>query len=217
MSNTHKLSDSAIGALLVGVTGNIGSGKSTVCRILEELGAARVDADQLAREVVQPGARALEEIQKRFGSSVLREDGSLNRARLGEVVFSDSNALAALEAILHPAIREAATVAIESAIEAGKEIVVYEAALLLEKGLEEQVDKVLVITAPMETKCKRVRLRDGLPEEAFRSRVSQQMNSAKQVEKADLVIANGESLDTLHSRCKEAYKILKVWHSEKCD
>ena len=216
MSNTHKLSDSAIGALLVGVTGNIGSGKSTVCRILEELGAARVDVDQLAREVVQPGARALEEIQAVW---LLCSPGGWlpESCPTREVVFSDSNALAALEAILHPAIREAATVAIESAIEAGKEIVVYEAALLLEKGLEEQVDKVLVITAPMETKCKRVRLRDGLPEEAFRSRVSQQMNSAKQVEKADLVIANGESLDTLHSRCKEAYKILKVWHSEKCD
>ena len=160
-----------------------------------------MDADQLAREVVQPGARALEEIQKRFAP--------LSSGRMAPRIVPDSGkSSSAIKCACSsggdpsPRIREAATVAIESAIEAGKEIVVYEAALLLEKGLEEQVDKVLVITAPMETKCKRVRLRDGLPEEAFRSRVSQQMNSAKQVEKADLVIANGESLDTLHFDAK---------------
>lgn len=216
MSIPRTLAERAEEALVVGVTGNIGAGKSTVCGILEEFGASRLDADEFAREVVRPGQPALEQIREVFGPSILRGDGTLDRARLGAHVFQTPSALASLEAILHPAIRLAVATALEERIQAGATIIVYEAALLLEKRLEDQMDKVLVVTAPMESKRSRVRSRDGLAAEEFDARIRQQMAAELQARKADIVLQNDGDIPLLRSRCKAAYKRLEEWYAEKC-
>ncbi len=180
---------------VIGLTGGIASGKSAVAALLRERGAAIVDADVVARQVVEPGQPALDEIRARFGDEVLDGDGRLDRKRLGERVFADPAARAALNAITHPRIAAASQAEIARHGARGAHVVFYEAALLIENGLHRGLDATIVVAAPPETQLVRLRARDGLDEAAARARLAAQLPLADKVAVATWVIDNGGDLD----------------------
>ncbi len=181
--------------LRVGLTGGIGSGKSEVARLLAARGAVVVDADEVARDVVRVGEPALAEIRERFGDDVIRPDGTLDRAGLAGIVFPDPDALAALNAIMHPRIAERSAALVESAPEDA--VVVYDMPLLVEQGLEAAYDVVVVVDCPDEVRLDRlVRLR-GLDRDDALARMARQAGREQRLEAADFVIDNGGGLDAL--------------------
>jgi dephospho-CoA kinase len=175
-----------------GLTGNIGSGKSAVARLLAAGGIPVVDADQVAREVVEPGRPALREIAARF-PGVLLPDGSLDRKALGARVFADANERAALNAIVHPRIAEEVARRMAALAAAGERVAVYEAALIVENGLQRGLDGLIVVTAPPEVQVARMRLRDGMSEAEARARIASQLPAEEKARHATLVIDNSGS------------------------
>lgn len=194
--------------LVVGLTGGIASGKSTVARLLGDRGARVVDADQLARRVVEPGSAALAEIGAVFGEEVLRPDGTLDRERLGRRVFGDDDARARLEAITHPRIAAAFAAQVLRAARDGVEVLVYEAALLVESGARRAVERLVVVTAPPEVQRARVEARDGLGADAAQARMDAQASVAEKVAVADFVIVNEGSMVDLQNKVSELWKEL---------
>jgi dephospho-CoA kinase len=178
---------------LIGLTGGIASGKSTVARRLVELGATLVDADVLAREVVEPGQPALAEIAETFGPGVLTEVGSLDRTALGELVFADTGARARLEAITHPRIAELTTTRVASALAGGAPLVVVDIPLLFEKNREGGFDGVLVVWCDAAVQQRRLMARDGISEAQARSRLDAQMSLDEKRRRATWVIDNNGS------------------------
>ncbi len=183
--------------LVVGLTGGIASGKSTVARLLGRHGARVVDADQLARRVVEPGSPALEEIGRTFGQGVITPEGTLDRARLGELVFADERARRSLEAILHPRIAEAFAAEVRRAEADSVELLVYEAALLVETGARGVVDLLVVVTASPEAQRARLEARDGLRAGAAQARMDAQIEPEARIAAADHVIENDGTLADL--------------------
>lgn len=183
----------AVATRVIGLTGGIGSGKSTVAAMLAELGAERIDADAIARELVEPGQPALAEIERAFGREVLEPDGRLDRKKLAARVFTDAPARARLNAILHPRI------AIETARRIGEarardaKVVVYEAALLVENGIHRALDGLIVVSAPPEAQVARAVARDGMSEAEARARVSAQAPLEAKLAAATWVVDNGGS------------------------
>jgi dephospho-CoA kinase len=143
-------------SLRIGITGPIGCGKSTVAGWLGELGASVIDADRVAREVTSPGTEVVSQIAAAFGEDLVDEDGSLDRAALGRIVFADPDALATLEAIVHPAVRPVILAEMEEAERRGAPAVVVEAIKLVEGGLADLCDEVWLITCPPEVQLERV-------------------------------------------------------------
>lgn len=180
---------------LIGLTGGIAAGKTVVADRLAELGAVRIDADRLAREVVQPGTPALAEIARRFGPGVIAADGSLDRPALGAVVFQDPDARRDLEAITHPAVRALSAARMAAAGEADADaIVVYDIPLLVESGRVDEFDRIVVVHAPREERVRRlVELRGMSPEEAER-RIASQAADEDRLAVADVVVDSGVSL-----------------------
>lgn len=184
---------------LIGLTGGIASGKSTIARRLAERGAVVVDADLIAREVVEPGRPALAAIAERFGSGVLHPDGSLNRPALGAIVFTDEDARLALNAITHPAVLRASTARFDEAAAADPDaVVVYDVPLLVESANEYPFDLVVVAHASAETRVQRlVALRGMDPAEAER-RIRSQATDDERLAVADVVIdTDGDLGDTI--------------------
>ncbi|MDQ3158505.1 MAG: dephospho-CoA kinase [Actinomycetota bacterium] len=181
--------------LRVGLTGGIGSGKSAVSALLADHGAIVIDYDQLAREVVEPGAPALAEIARRFGDGILTADGALNRPALGAIVFNDPESLRTLEAITHPAIRALAR---ECEASAGPDaIVVHDNALLVEMGHHNACDVVIVVDVPQETQIERLVATRGMTEAEARARITNQTSRESRTGVADFIIDNTGSLDGL--------------------
>lgn len=195
--------------LLVGLTGGIATGKSTVSTMFAHLGAKVVDADLLAREVVMPGQRAYAEIVQEFGPEVLQADGQLDRKRLGAIVFADTEKRKRLEQITHPAIRvrqqRILSVYEEEAFDG---IVVWDAAVLIESGGATAMDRLVVVTADAETELARLMARDGFSEADARRRIASQMPLAEKVKLADYVIDNSRSRDATGRRVREVYRAL---------
>jgi len=195
--------------LLVGLTGGIATGKSTVSAMFAHLGAKIIDADLLAREVVMPGQPALARIAEEFGREVLQEDGQLDRKRLAAVVFAHPARRRRLEQITHPAIRvrqqRILSVYEEEAFEG---IVIWDAALLIEGGGHAQMDRVVVVTADAETELRRLMARDGLSEEEARQRIGSQMPLAEKAALADHVIDNSGGRADTERRVREVYRAL---------
>ncbi|MER7202623.1 dephospho-CoA kinase [Streptomyces sp. CB01635] len=184
--------------LKVGLTGGIGAGKSEVSRLLVEHGAVLIDADRIAREVVEPGTPGLAAVVEAFGSEVLATDGSLDRPALGAIVFADADRLAVLNSIVHPLVG-ARSAELEAAA-TGDSVVVHDVPLLAENGLAPLYDLVVVVDASPETQLDRlVRLR-GMSEEDARARMAAQATRDKRLEIADIVIDNDVPLDELHRR-----------------
>ncbi|MDT9694575.1 dephospho-CoA kinase [Streptomyces sp. P17] len=193
--------------LKVGLTGGIGAGKSEVSRLLVACGAVLIDADRIAREVVAPGTPGLAAVVEAFGEEVLAEDGSLDRPKLGSIVFADPDKLAVLNSIVHPLVG-ARSRELEQAA-AGDAVVVHDVPLLTENGLAPLYDVVVVVDADPETQLDRlVRLR-GMTEEDARARMAAQATREKRREIADIVIDNDVPLEELQRRVREVWDELK--------
>ena len=193
---------------LIGLTGGIASGKSAVARMLRAAGVPVVDADLLAREAVAPGTEGLAAVLRRFGPSVLAEDGSLDRKALGARVFSDVEARRALNAIVHPAVAALAVARLDELRAGGAPLAVYEVPLLFESHLEGMMDATLLVAAPEETQVARMRARDGLDEAAARARMAAQMPLADKRRRATAVVENDGSLPELATRLAVAWQAL---------
>ncbi|CAM4067065.1 dephospho-CoA kinase [Paenibacillus alkaliterrae] len=181
--------------MIIGLTGGIASGKSTIANMLVERGALLVDADQVAREVVLPGEPALEAIASTYGQAVLEPDGTLNRKALGEIVFRDKTKLTQLEAITHPAIRERMQQRIHKYAEQYPErLVVADVPLLYETEQQELYEGVMVVYVPAEVQIARLMARNTVSEEEAERRVSLQMDIEQKRKRADWVIDNSGSL-----------------------
>ena len=194
--------------LKVGLTGGIGSGKSAVSDELASYGAMVIDADAIAREVVEPGTPGLSEVVEEFGDRVLAADGSLDRAALGEIVFADSDRLAALNAIVHPRVGERSGQLMEEALAADTKVVVYDVPLLVENGLGSLYDVVVVVDAPDETRVERVSVNRGMPREQVRARIRAQADRDTRLAAADLVVDNSGNRDELRGRVAELWREL---------
>ncbi|WP_461060486.1 dephospho-CoA kinase [Streptomyces pseudoechinosporeus] len=189
--------------LTVGLTGGIGAGKSEVSRLLVECGAVLIDADKIAREVVEPGTPGLAAVVDAFGEDILTPDGSLNRPKLGALVFTDPEKLALLNSIVHPLVgarsRELEAAASQDAV------IVHDVPLLAENGLAPLYDVVVVVDAAPETQLDRlIRLR-GMTEEDARARMAAQATREKRLETADIVIDNDVPLEELERRVREVW------------
>ena len=193
----------------VGLTGGIGAGKSTVSRMLADRGAVVIDGDQIARDLVVPGEPALAAIVDRFGPDVLLPDGQLDRAGLAAIVFPDPQALAALDAIMHPRIAQRAADMIEAAERAGTSIVVYDMPLLVENGSADDFDLVVVVHAPIEVRLARLAVR-GVPVADARERMSRQASDAERAEVASILIDNGGDEEQLIAQVDRAWYLLQA-------
>jgi dephospho-CoA kinase len=175
---------------VIGLTGGIASGKSTVAEMLRARGAAVVDADQLARVVVAPGQPALDDIAREFGREVLLADGTLDRQKLGAIVFSDPGRRAALERITHPRIAALAQAEIAAHAARGAQVVFYEAALLVERGSYRGFDALVVVTASPEVQRQRLAERDSLSVDDIERRLEAQLPLAEKVAVATWTVDN---------------------------
>jgi dephospho-CoA kinase len=175
--------------IVVGLTGGIATGKSTVAQMFKRCGAVIIDADQLARDVVRRGKPAWREIAKVFGERVLNQNGSINRHALGTIVFHNRQKLRQLERIIHPRVaREQQRLVRGIATRAPHAVVVYEVPLLFESGAHQRVDTIIVVTADRETQIARLKHRDGMTRTEALRRIRNQMPLAQKVRGADVVL-----------------------------
>ena len=187
---------------LVGLTGGIASGKSTVAKILERLGAAVINADALSREVVEPGKDAWKEIIDAFGAGVLQPDQSLDRQKLRTVIFNDSDGRKKLEAIIHPRVRALAEEKIREHAVAGYSIIVYEVPLLFEGNLHEWLRPVILVACDVDTQRARLQERDRLTQTEAQKHIYAQMSLTEKRRLADYVIENDGSLADLEQQVR---------------
>ncbi|HUB06999.1 MAG TPA: dephospho-CoA kinase [Myxococcales bacterium] len=193
---------------LYGLTGGIASGKSTVAGMLRGLGAHVIDADLLAREVVEPGMPALAEVARRWPACI-RPDGRLDRAKLAGLIFHDPSQRRELETILHPAIQAEAGRRTLALAEAGQKLAFYEAALIFENGLDAGLDGVLLVACSPATQLARLRERDGLSEEDARRRVAAQLPLDEKRSRARWVIDTDRSLEDTRRQVEGIYRELE--------
>ncbi|WP_156291432.1 dephospho-CoA kinase [Oceanobacillus salinisoli] len=196
-------------ALIIGLTGSIASGKSTVSLMFDDFQIPVVDADKIAREVVYPGEEAYKEIIELFGQEILREDKTLNRNKLGEIVFTDKDKLNMLNGIVHPAIRKRMLEKRDAFVEDGASSVVLDIPLLFESKLEHFVDKTIVVYVDEDVQLQRLMERDGFTEKEARQRISSQIPVKKKAEIADAVINNNGSKTESYEQLE---KILRKWN-----
>lgn len=193
----------------VALTGNIGSGKSTVARTWARLGAPVIDADVLARRAVEPGSRGLRRIVGAFGPEVLDGEGRLDRAAMRRIVFRDPAARARLESIVHPEVGRLRDAEEERLRAAGARIVVYDIPLLFEAGLEARFDAVVLVDAPEEVRLRRLVRDRGLDEAEARRMIAAQMPAAAKRGRADVIIDNDGTLEDLERRAEEVWRDLQ--------
>ncbi|MGV9310812.1 dephospho-CoA kinase [Streptomyces sp. NPDC003691] len=189
--------------LSVGLTGGIGAGKSEVARLLESYGAVRIDADLIAREVVAPGTEGLAAVVAEFGDDMLRPDGTLDRPRLGAIVFGDAGKLAALNAVVHPLV--AARSAELAAAAPADAVVVHEVPLLAENGLASRYDLVVVVDAAPATRLDRLVRHRGMTESDARARMAAQATPEERRAVADLIVDNDGPREELEPRVRELW------------
>ncbi|MCT9930562.1 dephospho-CoA kinase [Planotetraspora sp. A-T 1434] len=194
--------------LKVGLTGGIGSGKSEVSKRLAERGAVVIDADKIAREVVEPGTPGLAEIVEAFGEGVLRPDGTLDRERLGSIVFTDPDKLKILNGIVHPKVG-ARVGELQRAAPDGA-IVVYDVPLLAENNLASLYDVVIVVDASDEIRLERLRKYRDMSEKDARARIAAQASREGRLKVADIVIDNEGSLDALDAQVSKIWSDLRA-------
>jgi dephospho-CoA kinase len=175
---------------VIGLTGGIATGKSSIARFFLDRGAAVIDADQLAREAVEPGSRGLAEVVAAFGTGVLAPDGRMDRKQMGNLVFSDVRKRIQLEGILHPEIKRLAEERIADVAATGQRVVFYMAPLLIEAGVTERVDEVWVVTARPEVQLERLEIRDRISRAEAQRIVDSQMPLAEKEKYGRVVIDN---------------------------
>ncbi len=190
---------------IIGLTGNIATGKSTVARMLSDLGATVIDADRVAHEVMRAGTPVHRAVVEAFGPEILRPDGEIDRARLGARVFSDPQALAQLEAIVHPAVLEEVARRIAAA---PTPVVVVEAIKLIESGLAEAFDALWVTTCSFEEQVRRLMADRGLSRQDAQQRVHAQPPQEAKIARADVVISTNGSLEETRAQVEAAWRAL---------
>ncbi len=191
---------------IIGLTGGIATGKTTVARMLADLGAEIIDADQLSRDAVLPGSPVLEGIRKLFGERSLMPDGRLNRKELRDLVFSVPEKRKQLEAIIHPAIRSLALEKIASARQMGAKVTVYMAPLLIEAGATDRVDEIWIVTLKPELQIERLMRRDHCDRETAKSIIDSQMPIQEKEKFARVLIDNSADLDSTRNQVITAWQ-----------
>jgi len=195
--------------LLVGLTGGIGSGKSTVARMLEKRGAVVFDADVLARRAVAPGTPGFDRVVERFGPNVLAPGGDLDREALASIVFADPAARRDLEAIVHPEVRRMFTEGCEE-YEGTDRVVVFSAPLLVETGMHPAFQSLLVVSTSMENQVERLMRERGWSEAAIRARIAAQLPLEAKAEVADVIIDNEASTEELEGQVDRVWRDLQA-------
>ena len=188
---------------VIGLTGGIASGKSTVAELIAAHGIPVIDADQLSRDAVLPGSKALSRIADAFGKQVLNDDGILDRKALADIIFADPEARTKLEEILHPAIKELAESRLSELREKGEPAVLYVAPLLIEAGAVDRVDEIWVVYVDSSTQLERLQKRDGICREDAKKRLSSQMPMEEKRKLGRIVIDNHGTLEELQKKIDE--------------
>lgn len=194
---------------VIGLTGGIATGKSTVSAVLRRLGAEIIDADAIAREIVRPGTECLENLVREFGREILNSNGTLNRRKLAEIAFSDPDKLRRLNEITHPAIVgeiKRRLVASRTMGRTASRAVVIEAPLLFEVGLDEIVDEIWVVALGEEEQIRRLMKRDGLKRHEAENRLRSQMPLAEKVKRADFVIDNSGPVELVEEAVRRLWR-----------
>ena len=195
--------------LLVGLTGGIGSGKSTVARMLEKRGAVVFDADVLARQAVEPGTPGFEMVVERFRPNVLAPGGGLDREALASIVFADPAARRDLEAIVHPEVRRMLAEGCEEYRDSDR-VVVFSAPLLVEAGMHTAFDLLIVVSAPVATQIERLMRDRGMPERAVQARIDAQLPLEAKAEVADVLVDNEGTLEDLEGQVDRLWRDLEA-------
>lgn len=195
--------------ILVGLTGGVATGKSTVAKMFQRCGAVVIDADRLAHAVVEPGKPAWRDIVRTFGRTVLNPDLTLNRRALGALAFKDKATLRRLEHIIHPRVaREQARLTRQAVRNNARVVVIYDVPLLFEAGIDRRVDTTIVVTADRDTQIARLKKRNGLTRAEALRRINSQMPLSEKRRLADYVVDGRTSLDTLEGDIARLYKTL---------
>jgi dephospho-CoA kinase len=195
-------------ALVIGLTGSIASGKSTVSSMLKELHFPVIDADQIARDVVEPGEDTLKEIVLAFGEDILYPDGTLNRKKLGSIIFSNNEKRKMLNSIVHPAVRKRMLEQKETYLKDGESCVVMDIPLLFESKLTHMVDKILVVFVDEHVQLERLMERDNSTKEEASERIQSQIPVKEKVKQADAIIVNNGSKEESYQQLRD---ILEKW------
>jgi dephospho-CoA kinase len=197
-------------ALTIGLTGGIASGKSTVTEMIRGLGIPVIDADQIARDVVKAGEEAYEQIIQTFGQDILQENGEIDRAKLGAIVFYNEQERKKLNAIVHPAVRRRMLAEKEAYVQKGAKTIVLDIPLLFESELTHFIDKIIVVYVDDDIQLERLMKRNGFSEEEALARIRSQMPLHEKVKKADAVINNN---GTIEETKQQLLQILKEWNA----
>lgn len=196
--------------ILVGLTGGIATGKSTVAKMFKRCGAVVIDADALAREIVLPGKPAWREIVNTFGEKVLKADRTVDRQALGHIVFRNRTKLRRLEHIIHPRVAREQTRLTRAIIRKNpRAVVIYEVPLLFEAGVDKRVDQIIVVTANRETQISRLKKRNGLSRMEAIRRIRNQMSLSKKVQRADYVLDGTVSKRVLRRNVQQLHRALR--------
>ena len=197
--------------IVVGLTGGVATGKSTVAEMFKQCGAVVIDADHLAHDVVKPGKPAWREIVKTFGKTVLNPDRSLNRHALGAIVFRHPAKRRALEAIIHPRVsREQTRLTRQAAQRHPKAVVIYDVPLLFEAGIDKRVDQTIVVTADRNTQIARLKKRNALSRTEALRRISSQMPLTTKIQRADHVLNGTLPRPSLRKQVGQLFKSLRL-------
>ncbi|WP_100373728.1 dephospho-CoA kinase [Bacillus sp. FJAT-45037] len=196
--------------MLIGLTGGIGSGKSTVANWLREWGYPIVDADLIAKQVVEPGEEAYKQIVSHFGEGIVDESGAIYRKKLGAIIFNDEQERKALNAIVHPAVRDAMQAQKEKYLASGNKTIVFDIPLLFESDLFHLVDKVLLVYVDSQTQLERLVQRDKAGIEDAKARIASQKPLHEKKERAEAIINNSGSLADSKQQLQ---KVLKTWNA----
>ena len=196
---------------IIGLTGNIACGKSTVAAIFKELGATLIDADKVARDIVGKDKSALGKIIKHFGNEVINKDGTLNREKLGRKVFNDEKARQILNDITHPEIFKEINNLIEKYRSEGQKIVIIEATLIVEREkLKKIIDKLIVVSASKDIQIKRLKDRDGFSKEHAILRINSQIPTEEKIKHADFVIHNDSDIKKITKQIENIWRGLNI-------
>lgn len=198
---------------LIGLTGGIAAGKSTVAKRWVEHGAIEIDADQIAREVVAPGSSGLQQIQQKFGDEVLAADGTLDRAKLGALVFSDEAKRLALNAIVHPLVKQRTSEILKTLPK--DSIAIYNVPLLVEAKVDHDFDLIVTVEAPEEEQVKRLIKHRGLNETEARARIRSQAKPVERAAMANVILNSNQDINLLLMDADELWRTIEVQAAEK--
>jgi dephospho-CoA kinase len=196
--------------IVIGLTGGILSGKSTISQMLAERGAVIIDADKIGHEAYRPHTKTWQELRNAFGKGILKENDEIDRKKLGDIVFNDPQALARLNGIVHPRMHSMMKEEIERLRGEGVDVVVLEAAVLIEANWTDLVDEVWVAVAPEEVVVKRLQNRGGLSEEQARARIRSQLSSEERARHADVIINTDCELAEVRAKLEELWQRLQT-------